>query len=176
MTFLAGVSLNCLNPCMERQGKCENYANCLLAYRNETITISEGEFVCPECKQPLTPLAVAAKASPKMIPAIIIGGIVLLVLIGVVAVWMQARRLQRNPGPPPEVQAQQALENQGNLKPSRGEPTPETTPAPAVAEETPGPVAAPAAPNLDPQTGENQKVKAEVLKRIDLMPTISADN
>ena len=31
-------------------------------------------------------------------------------------------------------------------------------------------------PDLDLQKDENQKVKAEVLKRIDLMPTISADN
>ena len=30
---------------MNRQGKCANYADCLLAYRNETITIPEGDFV-----------------------------------------------------------------------------------------------------------------------------------
>lgn len=165
---------------MTRQGKCENYADCLLAYRNETITISEGDFVCPECKKPLVPLEAAPKASPKMIPLVIVGGILALVLFGAIAVWMQARRLQRTPALPLEMQAQRALENQGNLKPSREERVAEATPPamsePETGEAAAGPVVAPAAPNLDPQSGENQSVKAEVLKRIDLMPTISADN
>ncbi|MEA3186190.1 MAG: hypothetical protein QOD99_20 [Chthoniobacter sp.] len=160
---------------MNRQGKCGNYADCLLAYRNETITISEGPFVCPECKQPLTPLSAAAAATPKLIPTLIVGGIITLTLIAIVSVWLQARRLPKNTGTP-EMQAQHALENQGNLIPERAKPAAEPSASPVVEEAAAGPVSAPAAPNLDPQSEENQKVKAEVLKRIDLMPNISADN
>jgi outer membrane protein OmpA-like peptidoglycan-associated protein len=57
------------------------------------------------------------------------------------------------------------------------------TPAPAAAMAQPEPevrravaVQADAAPNLDLANDANRKVKTEVLKRIDLMPTISADN
>src|SRR5215210_4809714 len=83
---------------MPRQGKCSNYAGCLLAYRNETITIPEGdEFVCPECRQPLVPVSAETKVTPKMLPLMIVGGIVLLVIFGGIAVYDQARRLKRNP-------------------------------------------------------------------------------
>lgn len=160
---------------MTRQGKCENYADCLLAYRNETITISEGGFVCPECRQPLTPLAEAPKRAPKLIPMLIVGGIVLLVVMSGFALWLQTRRLVPNPLPP-EEQARLALENQGNLKPELpATPTPEPS-APPAADQPAEPVSAPATPNLDLKNDENQRVKNEVLKRIDLMPTISTDN
>ena len=161
---------------MKRQGKCENYASCLLAYRNETITLSEGDFVCPECKQPLVPLTEAAKNAPVMIPSIIVGGIVALIVIGAAALWIQAKRFPTKPTASPLEQAQAALENQGSLKPLREETTPAPSEAPAEPESPPMPMTAASAPNLDLQNSENQQVKIEVLKRIDLMPTISAEN
>lgn len=94
---------------MPRQGKCTNYAGCLLAYRHETLHIGDSDdFVCPECHQPLTPAAMPAIASPKLIPALILGGITGLVLIGAIAVFTQAKRLRRDdtaPLPPPAATA-----------------------------------------------------------------------
>src|SRR5438067_11242568 len=81
---------------MPRQGKCTNYAGCLLAYRNETIIIPEGDFVCPQCQQPLTPVTLPAESSPKMIPVIIVGGIALLIVIGTVGVYTEGKRIARN--------------------------------------------------------------------------------
>lgn len=164
---------------MNRPGKCANLANCLLAYRNETITISEGDFICPECREPLTPLSEASKAaSRKIIPALIVGGILGLIAITGVSLWLQARRIPTDQKPN-EQQAQQALENQGSLKFTPAGATPAASAAPVdspLEASAPAAVSAPAQPNLDLKNSENQKVKAEVLKRIDLMPTISAEN
>src|SRR5581483_6947844 len=149
-----------------KQGKCANYAGCLLAYRNETITISEGEFVCPECKQPLMPIAEAGRSSPKLIPTLIVGGIVVLVLMSAAAVWTQAKRMQQKPVTTREqaLAAEMALQNQGTLMPPRKQAS-----SPPPEEAAPLPVTATSAPNLDLENKENQQVKAEVLKRIDLM-------
>ncbi len=162
---------------MTRLGKCTNFANCLLAYRNETITIAEGDFVCPECKEPLTPLADAPKVRPKLIPALILTFIIALVVMTALAVWLEARRVPTNTATN-EQKAEQSLENQGNLKPfaAAAAPTVAEQASTPAAEQSPEPVSAPANPNLDAENAENQKVKTEVLKRIDLMPTISADN
>ncbi len=62
-------------------------------------------------------------------------------------------------------------------------PTPEPgyagipeTPAPSAAPEAPaGPVEAPAQVNLDVADAENQRIKAEVLERIDVMPKLTPE-
>ncbi|HEY8900060.1 MAG TPA: OmpA family protein [Chthoniobacterales bacterium] len=54
-------------------------------------------------------------------------------------------------------------------------PSPSAPPPAEVGVETTEPVEAPAQVDLDPKAVENQRVKEEVLKRIDLMPDLSAD-
>ncbi len=60
-------------------------------------------------------------------------------------------------------------------------PAPAATPAgvvsvsPEAGVDAAAPIEAPAQVDLDPQAVENQRVKEEVLKRIDLMPELSAD-
>ena len=197
---------------MPRSGKCPNYAGCLLAYRAEVISISDGEpFACPECKTRLLE-AGAAASKPVAIKMIILGGISLLVIMGASAVWYQARRVTPN-GAPNGGQIGSSFEqaevaaSKGELLPSRhlpapGAPTPipddpnapigvygyKASPAPGAAASdgapadgagaiTPPPSGIQAqAPNLDLHDAQTQQVKTDVLKRIDLMPTISSDN
>jgi hypothetical protein len=108
---------------MPRTGKCPNIAGCLLAYRNEIITVAEdAPFLCPECKQPLLETASTAGHPPRAIPAIILGGISLLVIMGAGAVALQVRHLKEK-GAAGQIgtsfeQAQVAAEH-GEFLPSR---------------------------------------------------------
>lgn len=169
----------------QRQGKCTNYAGCLLAYRNETIIIPEGDFICPECQQPLAPVSKMTPAGPKLIPGIIVGGITTLVIIGAIAVYMEAKRVNRNP-PAVTTSAASTVSAPATSGASTAAivtpgvtplPGTDTAPSPAAVDALPVPEGSkPGAPNLDLSNAENQRVKAEVLKRIDLMPTISSEN
>ena len=79
---------------MPRTGKCTNYSDCLLAYRLESVTLPDDTpFNCPECKQPLIEGGLAPGRKPIAIPAIILGGLSLLVLMASGAVYYQARKL-----------------------------------------------------------------------------------
>ena len=160
-----------------KKGKCINRAGCLLAYRGEIVTAPEDNFVCRECGKPLTP---AADENPsgsffkKAALGLIIILILLVLLIGG-GIYLKATRLQREPAvaqatPPPQATP---------------ESTPTATPLPPVfapAEQARNPAASgtevvrDTTPNLDLTNQANQSTKAEVLKRIDLMPTISAAN
>jgi len=188
---------------MPRTGKCPNYANCLLAYRNENIAIADGApFVCPECKQPLAEEDDDGAHKPMDTSIMMIGGISLFVIIGAAIVFFVVRN-SREQQPsrqanmpsfaPAAVATPQSV--QGDLTPSSqttpvaDTPTPEPSAMPVA---TPIPAEAPAAtaspsapveagvqaqtPNLDLQDSQNQRVKSDVLKRIDLMPTISAED
>lgn len=185
---------------MPQKGKCSNYAGCLLAYRNETIAIPDGEeFICPECRQPLVAVSAETKVTPKLVPLLIVGGIVLLVIFGTIAVLDQARRLRRDPAmATPSPAAATTAVSPATDRAAAVAPTPATgageslappagtggTASAAAGIPGPGDAATPAltaptrtaTPNLDPAAAENSRVKAEVLKRIDLMPTISAEN
>jgi outer membrane protein OmpA-like peptidoglycan-associated protein len=172
---------------MNRIGKCSNLAGCLRAYRGEEITISEGEFVCPECGQPLKPLGEEVKEmsrGSKMGASIGIG-VILAVVIGVI-VFVGRPTPKPKPAkeqPAEEIPVRRAERAGDTSQPAQPAVTPEPAevrPATAV---QPEPevrraiaVQAEAAPNLDLASDANRTVKAEVLKRIDLMPTISADN
>jgi outer membrane protein OmpA-like peptidoglycan-associated protein len=163
---------------MIRKGKCVNFTSCLIAYRGDEISISQGAFVCPECGKPLqTPTA--SKGINLKIAALVGGAIVLFGLIVVFAIGSLLSRFQKagqivdrqtiaaTPAPAPSVAT------------ASPEPAPKlaATPAPApVAAVAPDTVVAEAKPNLDATADENRTVKAEVLKRIDLMPTISEEN
>jgi hypothetical protein len=84
---------------MIRTGKCANYTGCLLASRSEMITVpDDAPFVCPECGHPL----LAARADgrkPMVIPAFILGGIVMLVIMGAAAVYIQVRHFKETRAP-----------------------------------------------------------------------------
>jgi outer membrane protein OmpA-like peptidoglycan-associated protein len=181
---------------MPRTGKCPNFAGCLLAYRNESVTVpDDAPFICPECKQPLVEGGGPAGRKPKAIPVIILGGISLLVIMAAGAVYFQARRLgEKQPAGQIGTSFEQAQDaaDHGDLMPSRhmapvaDTPAPDTTgpaaPAAPADEGSPSPAAAgpsgvqAQAPDLNLQESQNQHVKADVLKRIDLMPNISAED
>jgi outer membrane protein OmpA-like peptidoglycan-associated protein len=194
---------------MPRTGKCPNYAGCLLAYRNETISVEDEEpFVCPECKQPLISAGgVGSGRKPMAVPIFILGGISLLVIMGAGAVYIQVRHFKQDQATnqigSSFEQAQVAAEH-GEYMPSRHMPLISDTPVPdgsaplpaatpetaSASAETPAPAVAPAAatpapaeanveaqaPNLDLKDAQNQAVKNDVLKRIDLMPTITSED
>ena len=171
---------------MPRTGKCPNYAGCLLAYRNENITVPDGEpFICPECKQPLLEAAAAGKRKPMMIQYIILGGIGGLIVMAAGAVYIQMRHF-RDKIQPGVVgtsfeDAQVAGEHHEFL--ASRLPEPSATPVPPDASSA-APTDAPVetsgvqaqTPDLSLQEKQNQDVKDEVLKRIDLMPTITAED
>jgi outer membrane protein OmpA-like peptidoglycan-associated protein len=185
---------------MPRTGKCPNYAGCLLAYRNEFVEVPDGApFVCPECKHALVASGLPGAGTNISFPMIIIGGISLLVIMGAGAVYIQVRHLREkqagNQIGTSFEQAQIAAEH-GEFMPSRhmapiDTPTPAAvvpvvgdaaaTPPPADTAQSSSPSAADSgvqaqAPNLDLQDAQNQRVKTDVLKRIDLMPTISSED
>ena len=121
---------------MTRMGKCLNVAGCLLASRNETITVEEeAPFVCPECGRPL----MEGGKAPMAIPVIILGGISLLVIMGAAGIYIRVLHLKDKP-PAGQIgtsfeQAQIAGEH-GEFLPSRHMavtpmPAPAATPEPA---------------------------------------------
>jgi outer membrane protein OmpA-like peptidoglycan-associated protein len=166
---------------MARTGKCPNSSGCLLAYRGDIITVPEGEpFVCPDCKKPLLD-ARSDGRKPIAIPVIMLGGISLLVIMGAFAVYIQVRHFRETQAAgqigTSFEQAEVAAEH-GEFMPSRHMPAIADTP-------TPGPSATPApgdsgvqaqTPDLNLQDSQNQRVKDDVLKRIDLMPTITSED
>jgi outer membrane protein OmpA-like peptidoglycan-associated protein len=187
---IAGVELlaaPCLNRRMPRTGKCQNYAACLLAYRGDVITVPDGaEFVCPDCKRPLLSARADGK-KPIALPMIILGGISLLVIMGATAVYIQVRHFRETQATgqigTSFEQAQIAAEH-GEFMPSRHMPAIADTPSPAPSGESAAPPVTSAGadsgirtqtPNLNLQDSQNQRVKTDVLKRIDLMPTITAE-
>ena len=153
-------------------------------------------FICPECRQPLGLASAGSQRQRFVIPLLILGGIILLVVMGAAAVYMQAKRLKQEKA---SGQTGTSFE-QAQVAAARGEfplsarnhetawldaavspapaPAPEDAPSSeGYAPQTAGESGVQAKmPDLDLEKDENQKVKAEVLKRIDLMPTISSDN
>jgi outer membrane protein OmpA-like peptidoglycan-associated protein len=178
---------------MTRRGTCSNYAGCLLAYRNETIRVSGEEMICPECKQPLTPVEDAPRSRGLSPLVLVAGALVLIAIVAIVmSLFFSASRLKRTetapaaePSEEPAAAASHTVPlpaNQAPLLPGAGVDALGVPPLPSA---VPPPVAPPefstaqpeaVKPDLDLEKEENRTVKAEVLKRIDLMPTISADN
>jgi outer membrane protein OmpA-like peptidoglycan-associated protein len=168
---------------MTRTGKCSNLSGCLRAYRSEITSVTDGEFVCPECHQLLKPLEDGGGGSFKVMPLVFtLGGLVVLGLIALL-VSSTAARL-RKPASPAEAEitapstsvplaAAVPITMRGQQVQER-----EISPAGPLASEAPGGKATPQAvtPDLDLAKEENRLVKSEVLKRIDLMPNISAEN
>ncbi|MGC3990274.1 MAG: OmpA family protein [Chthoniobacteraceae bacterium] len=165
---------------MIRKGKCVNFTSCLTAYRSEEITVSQGDFVCPECGKPLQP-ALQSKGGNLKIAAMIIGAIILIALVGILVLGSILSRWQKAS----EIADQQAAAAATPVPTTAPVAVTDSTPAPSAAPaETPAAQAAPAPeavvaeakPNLDKDDAQNRAVKTEVLKRIDLMPNVSEEN
>jgi hypothetical protein len=76
-------------------GKCSNFSGCLLALRREIITIpDDAPFICPECKFPLIKAAADGR-KPIFFPAIILGGLTLLVVMSSIAISYQVMHLKQ---------------------------------------------------------------------------------
>jgi outer membrane protein OmpA-like peptidoglycan-associated protein len=159
----------------QRIGKCTNYSGCKLAYRNEKITVVTKEFRCPECGSPLESLGPRRTVSPVLILSIGVG-IVLVLAVGAI-LWTLSSAPKRQPYVL-ELSPTPAPTPTPTPTPS---PTPTSTPAPS---ESPGPTPAPTPTanasgtpiNFDITLPEIAGVKREVLKRIDQMPNVSAQN
>jgi outer membrane protein OmpA-like peptidoglycan-associated protein len=165
----------------QRIGKCTNYSGCKLAYRNEKITVVTKEFRCPECGSPLESLGPKRGLSPTLILSIGVA-IVLLLAVGAI-LWTlgnsskrQTEVVELSPTPSPTPTPTPTP----TATPTPTEtPSPVATPTPAPSSNTaPTPVADSAGQtiDLDVNLPEIAAVKREVLKRIDLMPNVSAQN
>jgi outer membrane protein OmpA-like peptidoglycan-associated protein len=165
----------------QRIGKCTNYSGCKLAYRNEKITVVTKEFRCPECGSPLESLGPKRGLSPTLVLSIGVA-IVLLLAVGAI-LWTLGNSSKRQtevvelsptPSPTPTPTPTPAA------TPTPTEtPSPTVTPIPAPSSSTaPTPVTDSAGQtiDLDINLPEIAAVKREVLKRIDLMPNVSAQN
>ena len=159
----------------QRIGKCTNYSGCKLAYRNEKITVVTKDFRCPECGSPLESLGPKRTVSPVLILSIGVG--IVLVLAVAAILWTLSSAPKRQP---------YVLELSPTPAPTptptpTPPPTPTSTPAPS---ETPAPTPTPTPTanasgtpiNFDITLPEIAEVKREVLKRIDQMPNVSAQN
>lgn len=159
---------------MSRKGKCTNLANCVLAYRGELVEAPENDFNCPECREPLTPVVTPGGGFHlKLMPAVI-GAAIVGVLALAFFVYRGVTQWQRMAPAEEEVvvpahQTPPPAEIEESIAPTS---IPAQTQAPVDSSAS----AVPATINLDPQSEQNAEVKAEVLKRIDLMPTISSEN
>jgi len=172
---------------MSRLGKCTNYSGCLLAYRGEETNIPEGQaFVCAECGKALTEVKPGAKG------LLLYGGIGVAVLaIAAGAVFGLKAMKAKQPATaveivptttPPSGDAPAATPvpppdpgysgGKGRMKMEATESPTEPNPASKGEAEPPPQVVAETKVNLtiDPS------VKAEVLKRVDLMPGIPASD
>lgn len=123
---------------MAHTGKCSNFSGCLLALHGEMLTLPDGApFVCPECKFPLIEAAANGR-KPIFFPAIILGGLSLLVIMSSIAICFQVNHL-RQPVPAGQIgtsfeQAEIAASH-GEFLPSRHMVIPATP--------SPSPVASP---------------------------------
>jgi outer membrane protein OmpA-like peptidoglycan-associated protein len=153
----------------QRIGKCTNYANCKLAYRNEKIVVNTKDFRCPECGSPLENIE-STKHSYGL-AAIIASSILLVLLIIGVMIWTHWLAMDQNQGTPPAmaIPAPTLLPTPVPTPMPTPLPTPVPTPIP-VPTPTPVPVSS---DHLDNSAADLAKLKAEVAKRIDLMPDLS---
>lgn len=164
--------------------KCHNYSGCLRAYHGEEIEIEEGSaLVCPECGKPVK---IAPRSRVLPMNLMISGGLLLLALVlGLVfgkSLWSKKQSPQ-----PAAVAAAKSTPEPMSTPPPAAQPREEPVrkiepPMPAPQPPTPAPpepvavITSPAKIDLSPKNSENQRVKADVLARIDVMPNITQNN
>jgi outer membrane protein OmpA-like peptidoglycan-associated protein len=197
---------------MSRTAKCSNYENCIIAYRNETVTLDdESEPVCPECGNPLKIVSgKGARSAKQKVLLIMLVFLLLPVAILAVGFWITFTRLSPSGDTEESITrpigggvVELEVESEVDEAPAETS-TPAETPSPAEtstpvatreamtgdsapanlsqaddlvpeARKVPEAVSVPKSIDFDVQSAVNQRVKEEVLRRIDLMPTISPD-
>jgi len=163
----------------QRIGKCTNYSGCKLAYRNEKITVVTKEFRCPECGSPLETLGPKRTVSPILVLSIAVGVVLLLAVAAILWTLTSAPPRQNQIVEAPPTPTATPAPTPTPTPVSTPTPTPSETPAPTpTSTAAPTAVAMPSGTPIDFDIGlpEIAEVKREVLKRIDLMPNVSAQN
>lgn len=147
-----------------------NQAGCLTAYRGEEMEIEDGEpFICSECGKSLTAVQPPSKLWMRYLAGIAaVGGVGIVALFAIPGIF-NSRKPEIATTPAPKVPTDNAPEPEPLVGPN-GEPV-STTPA-----EPPKEMTAPASIDLNVASAVNKSVKAEVLKRVDLMPKVSNPN
>jgi outer membrane protein OmpA-like peptidoglycan-associated protein len=182
-------------------GKCINYAGCGVAYRNELVTAQASAFVCPECGKPLKGRSTARINVPLALA--VLSGFLFLsgagwMLLGNRTVPPRRDRAeQEEPTSTPEPTVSTPVPTP-EYSPPPAAPTPTSTPQPFAAATAPpaiddrtAPTPYPTAPTPTPyvpiiaeptyepppvaDSNEREEVRREVLKRIDAMPSLTAE-
>jgi outer membrane protein OmpA-like peptidoglycan-associated protein len=156
---------------MSRLGKCNNFSGCLLAYRGEETSVPDGQpFICAECGKPLS--EVKAPAGRWIIYAV--GGLAVVALIGGAAVTLPKMLAKKRVTKEATTPAPSSTPSTSTTTTTTEPPRTTDTPPPANPDkkgDAEPPATVVAAPKID--LNVDPQVKAEVLKRIDLMPTLS---
>ncbi len=169
---------------MSRFGKCQNFSGCLLAYRGEETEVEDDQpFICAECGKPLT--EVRSPSAVWLRYAYGLGGLVVVLglafaLIPPLRGLIVKHKEHVEPGERPKENPRQDIPpTPSDVPPGTATtqitPTQDTTPS-AQPAEVPQFVTSPARIDLDISKQENKSVKAEVLTRVDLMPSVSQNN
>jgi outer membrane protein OmpA-like peptidoglycan-associated protein len=152
---------------MSRLGKCNNFSGCLLAYRGEQTSVPDGQpFVCAECGKPL------AEVKPPAGRWIIYAG------VGVAAVALLGGAIVALPKLKDAMTKKHVAKEATpapNATPASTEPVAATDTAPPANPDKKGDAEPPPTVVAEQQINLNvdPQVKAEVLKRIDLMPGLT---
>jgi outer membrane protein OmpA-like peptidoglycan-associated protein len=157
---------------MKVKAKCHNYSGCLLAYRGEEIELEPGAaLVCPDCGKPVTISKGGGSTAKWIIAAILLGAVAAGAYVGLPYLFKERKPVSGSGGEPTPAQTVRA----GNATIPVRPPVPSKD-ANVRAAEPPKEIVAPATLNLDIASAENQQVKTEVLKRIDIMPNVTQAN
>jgi outer membrane protein OmpA-like peptidoglycan-associated protein len=164
----------------DRIGKCTNFENCGIAYRNEPVRIKDGcEPVCTECGKPLTETVdrtAQIKSAGKLIGTVL-GVIAFGALL--VGVFILTRSLQEtsipeptSPTPAPTAEPTPEVRRAEPVSPAQPAEAPAGTPVAAAIPVT-GDAEMPVAVPRITATGDSG-VKRDVLARIDAMPNLGS--
>jgi len=156
---------------MSVKARCLNYTGCLLAYRGEVIELPQNApLVCPECGKTVNVIQGNGGGVGKTL-------VILVVLAAIAAgLYFLAPKLRGFISRKPTTTEEETATPVPARPPSNtgGEPTPRVSIAtPGAPIVTPSPPTSPAKLDLDINKLENQRVRDEVLKRIDAIPRIT---
>ncbi len=157
---------------MSVKAKCLNYTGCLLAYRGEVVDLANNApLVCPECGKPVTVIQNKGGGAGKAI-----AWLVVLAIVGAGLYFLGPKLghlMGHKPAPPDEPT--EIITTPTPPKTGGAEPTPPTRSAtPEVVSTIPAATpSTPARIDLDIKKPQNQQVRDEVLKRIDVMPKVT---
>lgn len=159
---------------MSVKARCLNYTGCLLAYRGEVIELAaNAPLVCPECGKTVSSVRGGGKGVGKIVAALVIVG-----ALGAGA-FLAKPYLSKLIEPKPAAEETETPASTPSPRVAQTDPTPDTPSIPvmrATLAEPPKQTEAPKTIDIDVTKAGNQRVRDEVLKRVDVMPNISATN